>query len=373
MRKKAILCLALCCCTAGCRDEKIIEQLGFIRTIAFDTGSTNKNGKQLRVTISIPKAEPPKESIVLTSEAATSKEARSTFARENNRQVVSGQLQTVLFGEVLSQKGLWQHVDTLIRDPAIGNKVSLAVVEGDANQLLQREYAQYPSTGDYIENLIRSAYRTNEIPYSNLYTFTRDYFDKGIDPITPLVRAYKNAIRISGLALFREDRYVGKIESRNSLLFASLIGPVKAGDLSIPVPDGDGEGSDIVFMSFISSKRKVTVNAVHPIKSGSDLSVTIKLKIRGSLLEYSGKQNVQDSKVQRKLETQMNAYLEKEALTMIKNMQLLGADSMGIGQYARNKMGYAQWKEVDWHAFYSQTPIKVVVDMKIKDVGKVQE
>ncbi|MBW7456571.1 Ger(x)C family spore germination protein [Paenibacillus sepulcri] len=371
--RKAILCLTLCFFLTGCRDEKIIEQMGFARTLAYDTANPDGSGNLLRITISIPQAQPHHTRILLSTTARSSKEARLIFTRENNRQVVSGQLRTALFGEKLSSIGLWHHVDSLVRDPSIGNTVSVVVVEGDANDLLESEFSQYPSTGEYIETLIRSGSRANEIPSSNLYTFTRDFMDKGIDPVAPILKASKESIKLDGLALFREDRYVGKVEPRDSLLIASMMGRVHSGELAIPVPSENGEESDIVIMSFMSSKRKITISHKQPIKSGSDLNVVVHMKLRGSLLEYTGTMKLQEAEIQKKMEAMMSAYLEKEGTRIIKMMQQLSADSLGIGQYARNEMSYAQWERTDWHAFFSRANIKVVADVKIKDLGKVQQ
>ncbi|MFB9328804.1 Ger(x)C family spore germination protein [Paenibacillus aurantiacus] len=374
MRFLRLPLLALTCAAlllAGCRDEKIIERMGFTRTVALDLPDGEEDKTKLKVTISIPKSEPANARIVLTTIAQSNKEARIMFSRQNNRQIVSGQLRAVLFGEQLAKDGLWKNIDTFVRDPSIGSKVNVIVVNGNANALLQRNYKQFPSTGEYIEDLVRTERGATEIPLSNLHTFTRDYFDDGIDPVAPLIKEGKEALALDGIALFRDDVFVMRVEPQKSLLFNFMHKNFVTGEVVMALPIQEGEQQRIM-LSFVASNRKIKIRHAKTIRGGEDIQVHFHLKIRGEVLEYHGKLNLQKTPDQKELEKRMKAYVESETMHLLEKMQQLRIDPLGIGQHVRNRMTFAQWKKLDWREMIPDLKIRVTADVKIKDIGKLQ-
>jgi spore germination protein len=359
----------------GCRDEFILEQLGFTRAVAYDVANKDTNVNDLlKITFSISKAnENENERILLSTVARTSKEARITFTRQNNRRIVTGQLRSVLFGTTLAKQGLWKHVDTLFRDPSIGSKVNVLLVDGNANDFLERNYKQYPSTGTYIDSLIRTAAKTFDVPDVTLYSFTRDYFDDGIDAIAPILKEGPETITLSGIGLFNQDKYVMRIEPKQMMLFAFIRDRLISGETYFDVSEEQDE-HELAMLSSISSKRNIKVShEKRPTTDGTSIKVNINLDLYGSLLEYTGKLNLQEDRNQVLLENQINAYIEKETTAMIKNMQKYKTDPIGIGQYVRNSMTYAEWSKLEWDEAFANIDVKVHAKMHIKNTGKLQE
>ncbi|MBB3112094.1 spore germination protein [Paenibacillus phyllosphaerae] len=363
----------------GCRDQRIIERMGFTRTVAFDLPpddgeSQDQKDKMLRVTLSIPKAQPENSRIVLTTTAHSSKEARVIVSRKNNRRIVSGQLRSALFGSRLAKEGLWKYIDTLVRDPSIGSKVNVVIVSGNANALLERDFKQYPSTGEYIDDLLRNASGLTEIPQANLHTFARDYFDKGVDPVAPLLKEDKQTLSVDGIALFRSDRYVGRIPPTKSLLFSFLHDNIATGEIVMKLPGAEGAKDEMIMLSFVASKRKITAKVRKPVRSGDDVAIDIRLRISGEVLEYTGKLNLQKTEDQLVLEKQMKAYVEKETKTLIEEILKLKSDPFGFGKKVRNQISYREWDKLQWHdAILPGVSVQVHADVKVKDIGKLQE
>lgn len=63
--------------------------------------------------------------------------------------------------------------------------------------------------------------------------------------------------------------------------------------------------------------------------------------------------------------------VESEVHAMLKLLQRLELDPIGIGQYVRNQMSYADWKALDWHKAYSQMDITCEADIRIKHVPRI--
>lgn len=230
--KAKLVCLVLLVVLTGCTDEHILEKSGFIRTIAYDKENGEK-GNLMRVTISIPKSNH-QDAVVYSAIAKSDKDAKSQFDRQNNRRLVTGQLRQVLFGEKLAREGIWKHLDSLRRDPMIGSRLHVIVAESSPyHVLLRNDYPQGPTAGEYIDTLVRTEAKAGDIPDSTLYSFSRDYYDEGIDPVTTVIKEQKESLIIDGIALFNNDRYVGKVEPSDRMFFGLLHHNIHAGDLYV--------------------------------------------------------------------------------------------------------------------------------------------
>ncbi|WP_162880763.1 hypothetical protein [Paraliobacillus sediminis] len=62
-----------------------------------------------------------------------------------------------------------------------------------------------------------------------LTAFTRDRLDDGIDPILPLIKTGEKESVIDGVALFKEDRYITKINPEDTLTFSVLYSNFRTG------------------------------------------------------------------------------------------------------------------------------------------------
>ncbi|MBB3130688.1 spore germination protein [Paenibacillus rhizosphaerae] len=353
----------------GCTDQHIIERAGFVRTIAYDLSGEGENTK-LRVTVSIPKSNH-EDAIVYSTMAESGKKAKMIFNRHNNRRLVNGQLRQVVFGERLARRGVWSNMDTLTRDPSIGSRLHIIVSESDPHHILIRnDYPQGPTAGEYIDTLIRTEAKAGEIPDTSLYTFTRDYYDDGIDPVATILKEEKESLSVDGIALFKNDQYVGKIEAEDRMFFALLHHGVRAGDLNVSI-QSERDLEEQATLEYLSSKRKIKVLSTRGIREGRPIQVALRIKLSGSLLEYIGELDMKKPSDQRKLEAELEQTINRKCQKLIDHMQEKKSDPMGIGQYVRNSIPHSVWKQLKWEEVFSKADISVHVDVKIRDYGKM--
>lgn len=365
------LSLILLLLLIGCSDQKIIEDMGFVRTITHDAIEGVDPKEKIKIAFSVPLAQV-KDKLVFTTEARTSKQARVLFSRQNDRTIVSGQLRQVLFGKELARHGIWDYVDAMLRDPSIGRRVYIAMVDGDAEEILSKTFKQDPSTGEYLHDLLERAVVLTDIPRSNLHTFNRDYYDHFADPVVPILKIDKNYLVLKGLAFFRDDRYITEIDQKKNMIFSSLSDNLHTGELSINISEQEGGQEEAIILGYIESKRKVKVNVRDENTNGEHIYVDIKIKMMGSLLDYTGELNLSIPKNQKQLEKTIEEQLKKEANAIIKHTQEHKVDPIGIGQYVRNNLPFKRVKDLDWHEVYPNIHINVDYDVKIKEYGKMQ-
>lgn len=366
MLKKSISLLLLLSLipVTGCGDQRILEKLGFIQTVSYDLLPDNK----LAVSFSIPQADPETSANreVLSAIAATSKEATMLISRETGMMVVSGQLRNVLFSKDMAAHGLHGHLDTLYRDPSISSQVKISIVEGSAGELLIEDYKQHPRTGRYIDLLLTKEALGQTIPSVTLFNFARDYFDHGTDPVAPILKKHEDKyIKTNGIALFKDDLYVAKIEPQNALVFAFLKDSFREGQISLDLAEANNEREAIMFSSLISSRKVKVIHDAEGIKK-----VTFHVKITGSVLEYIGESRLSIDRERHELERRISKKISEKAEAMISLMKQHQVDNLGIGRYVRNSIGYEQWKKMNWREELEKLPVECTFDVKIKDYGK---
>ncbi|WP_410514196.1 Ger(x)C family spore germination protein [Paenibacillus sp. BR2-3] len=359
-----VAAVVLICMLTGCDgDQRILENLGMVQTSSYDLGDNNK----LRVTSSLPIPDPDAtlKRIVLTAETDSIKEARLIFSNQTELDVVSGQLRNTLFGLNLAKDGLGSHIDTLLRDPSVALGVKVTIVNGEASELLAKNYKQHQDTGQYITRLLEKESTGNTIPKITLYEFSRDYNDDGIDPVAPLLKDAGEHAAVDGIALFQDDRYIMKIPAKDGLIFAIFRGTIKQGEIALDLEDSTGQKESVMFSS-VSSKRKVKVHHL----DRNRFKVDITASIQGSVLEYTGQHKLFKKDQRLELEKLIADHISSRAEQMIKEMQQNKVDSLGIGQYVRNSLSYAEWKNLDWRKVYPEIEVECHSKVLIKDYGK---
>ncbi|MGG4106107.1 Ger(x)C family spore germination protein [Paenibacillus lautus] len=366
MLKKCTWLLLLLCILPifGCGDQRILEDLGFIQTTSYDM---LPNG-ELSFSVSIPQADPETSAKreVLTATAKSSKEARMIMSRQTGMLLVSGQLRNVLFGISLAENGLHGHLDTLFRDPSISSQVKISVVEGSAGELLIEDYKQHPRTGRYIDMLLEKEALGQTIPKVTLFNFARDFFDQGIDPVAPIIKKHgNNYITTNGIALFRDDRYVTKIEPQDALVFAFLKSNFREGQINIDLTEINGKKENVMFSSLISTRKVKVIRGMQGIEK-----VAYHVKVTGSVLEYIGDTRLNNDLERRELEQRISQYISKKADAIIALMKKNQVDNIGIGTYVRNRAGYEQWKKMNWRQELQKLPVECSIEVHIKDYGK---
>ena len=359
-----ILNLLILMTGTACSDQRILERTGFIQSTSYDLLPNGKIVYGISVPIANPDIDTTSLRVFLKTEAASGKSARIELARHTNLLLVSGQLRISLFGQNLAKKGLFHYMDSLMRDPTIAEQVKIIIVEGDANHLLERNFKEYPRTGKYVDNLIKKESKGQTTPKTTIYSFTRDYYDDGIDPIAPIVKEEADSITVNGIALFNDDRFVGKVEAENALIFAFLYGNFKEGELSVELLNEPKKNTNIM-LSSINSSRKLNVKH----EPDGQITVNINSNVYASVLEYNGERKISNKADKVHLEQEISEIVTKRAEKIIKKLQQKNADSLGIGTHVRNGMSNSAWKKLNWKEKYPDITINCNVKFIIKEQG----
>ncbi|NOU86582.1 Ger(x)C family spore germination protein [Paenibacillus sp. LMG 31460] len=359
----------------GCVEQNRIEKLGMSDTAALDS-VYEENGKpsetDVSIAISIPKVGTIDnlQSEILQDIAESPKDGRTKLSRKINKVLVSGQLRSMLFGKDLAKQGIWNELDSYRRDYTVGEKLKIVIVNGSAVDMLTHKYAQIRSTGNHIDQLLTQEAKIHEVPEVSLYSFVRDYYDDGTDPIAPMLIVKGDNVEIDGIALFKKDRYISKISAEQTIMFAILKKNLKMGEFDITFMDRSSGRKERVMISAIASKRKVIVNKQG--RASTVPQVFIRIRLSGNILEYSGKSTFKKAEEQKNLNQDLSEAIREQFQAIVSHVQRSGGDNLGIGTYVRNSMSYEEWNNLNWKSVYPRADIRVEVDTTIRDYGMIR-
>ncbi|MED1203821.1 Ger(x)C family spore germination protein [Heyndrickxia acidicola] len=347
-----LLCFLL---LTGCVQQQIIDEVNVETGLGFDL----LEGNRIKGTVLYPQFLPDKSvnNVTIVESAKVSRDLLSKLERQSNQPLVTGSLEVVLFGKKLAKEGFFHLIDSLQRDPNIGSRIDLAVVDGTAEEVLQGKYGM-EGNGVYIKSLMDHNMKYRDVPRQNLHLFASYLYSKGRTTYLPIIRKVNNTeLEISGMGLFNNKRLVQKIGEEKMFFFKILVDKYSEGSETIKL-----DGDEAVVRS-ISSTNKIKVNThKHPTE------VTIEVKVNGVIREFTG--NHLDMKKENVIREKFEKIIKKETLSMLKQFQKNHIDPVGIGERVQSVTRHFNWSK--WRDEYPNVKFKVKPKVIIMESGTVE-
>ncbi|MDR7236772.1 Ger(x)C family spore germination protein [Neobacillus drentensis] len=344
---------------SGCSmiPTNIVNQINMTQGVGYDWAGK----KMIKGTITYPiyKKDQPSTTEVKISLGETSKEIRSNINNESRYPLVSGQLRVALFGKSLAKKGITDVVDTLNRDPSIGSIIQMAVVDGDASELLKLEKFKTENVSLFLQEMLDQSMKSDNLPESNLQTYLFQFNQNGQDPYLPFIKQIEDNIKIIGIAILKDDRYVFPIFMKDAFTFKCLVDKYKLGLQRFTLENGER-----VVLDNLHSKAHYQVK----IKKGRP-EFTINLKLKTRLQEFTSPKKKRVRLDKKHIQKEIAEQLEENSLKLIKKFQKHGVDPLGLG--AKYREQDRRFNENKWKRFYPTAKVHVHVKVNIKQTGTV--
>ena len=344
---------------SGCSmiPTNIVNQINMTQGVGYDWA-----GKKMikgSITYPIYKKDQPSITEIKISLGETSKEIRSNVNNESRYPLVSGQLRVALFGKSLAKKGITDVVDTLNRDPSIGSIIQMAVVDGDASELLKIEKFKKENVSLFVQEMLDQSMKSDNLPESNLQTYSFQFNQIGKDPYLPLIKQVEDNIKIIGIAIFKDDRYVFPIFMEDAFTFKCLVDKYRQGLQRFTLKNGER-----AVLDNLHSKAHYQVK----IKKGRP-EFTINLKMKTRLQEFTSPKKKRVALDKKHIQKEIAEQIEDDSLKLIKKFQKHGVDPFGLGaKYRENDRGF---NEKQWKRFYPTAKVHVHVKVNIMQTGVV--
>ena len=347
-----ILLLFISSILTGCVRTKILDDLHLDSAIGYDYVDEDR----IQGTIVVPVYNPDKSisSETFTETSSLSKEILIKIDSKSPEPVETGKLELILFSSELAGHGIFDLVDNFQRDPNVTTNLSLAVVDGEAREMLTTQF-ENEDTGRYVSQIIEQNTNLGLLPKKNLHQFMFDYYSTGMDSYLPLLKLENDLVTVSGIALFDKDKFVDQIDYSDLFVFTVLSETSENGSYKVRTD---------TYVRNLGSKRKFLVSNIK-----TKPEITVNVQIDGIIRQYSG-EKIQQKKMYKKVEKQMEQDVKKQAEKMIKKFQSLKIDPLGFGQQVRSRT--RNWDEKKWNDMYPTINVNVKVDVKITESGVVE-
>jgi spore germination protein len=346
----------------GCAEQRIIDDLALINAVGYDLTDNETNPLRLTGTFPIITKDGNYDRKTIMVEGKSSKDAREKVRFKTNFKLESGQLRVSLFGQKLAKEGMLPYLQSLVRDPSIGTRLKLALAEEEASEVLLLQIKNEGQNATYLEQFLTKLNRENFRANYNIYQFLRDYYDDGIDPILPVFKVEKNNIAYNGIGLFHEDKLVEILkpsEARYLFLFRE---EMQKGVFVEQIDVGE-EAKAFIMLNYELRNHRIKVHATRK-------KASVYIELIGDIVEYTGKEDVSDPKIQKKIEKIITKKINQDGKELILKLQKLQVDPLGIKRYVRNKMTYNEWNAVNQYQAYQEMNINVEANVIINSSGK---
>lgn len=357
--------LALSIGLTGCAEQKLLERVGLVTLIGYDQGKEEEVG----TTAIVRQVGTDLESAVaiITTENET---IEGTSLKINNRtaeKLMSGQLRGVLFGKELAKEGIGHYLDTMLKNPSISEGIYIAVVEGEAKQLLEYKYPNINEIGEHIYKLLKQNIENEQMVSSTLHEVSFDYYSMGRDIATPIIRRDEELVTISGVAFFHEGKLLGELPVEDSFYVKLGQENFRAGKNEIIIKGDDlpssllKNASDEISVVFDPIKTRKSVKLVD--RTSPEFNFHIAMQAR--ILEMKQDINVEDTKKAALLEKAIGNKMESEISRVIAYFQEIGSDTFGFGEYYRSSVRHSKLTEEKWYEMYKEMKVNVTVDFTL--------
>ncbi|MCA0173286.1 Ger(x)C family spore germination protein [Bacillus sp. RAR_GA_16] len=350
---KYVCSLVICCfLLTGCVGEEIIDEVPILFIVGYDQGEDEK----IKGTISLQTFDPNQEveTRAFEAEAHTSKGLRNQLSGIP-KPISIGKMAVLLFSEDMAEEGIIDILDSFLRDPAAGRLIYVGIVEGSASELIKNEFQYLQGIGPFLQNLIKQSIEYGNMPQNNLHLFDYKYYGDGMDPVAPLLRMEETEVKISGLALFDNDKMVGKLNLDEMFMFALINKSFSAGLYELELPGGE-----------YATLQKIKSKVNYKVKNGNTTpSLNISVKLNGNVVEYTGEKLSKEKK--KEIAQTFEKKVEAQGMDMVKQFQELGIDPFSIGDHARSQTRHFDFKK--WDEKYPDLPVKIDVKVNIGESG----
>lgn len=331
--------------------SKVLEDVQLIQAIGYDYVDSQEFKVTAGATYTPPGIQPMPQNVSLTAIGRTSKQIRQELQAQSPRPIEIGRVGIIIFNQELARTGISDLIDNLQRDPNIGRNVSLVVTNGKSSELLSAESVKDESVSQNIIDIVKQNMERT-IPKINLHHFLFQYRGIGFDPFLPLIEKKEDFIRVSGVALFDEDKLIDTIDLREAYILKVLYEKFRKGSIEIDLNEDKQ-----VSIQNLSSNAKYK-----PERMGSDYKFKISITMDGRVMEGGGLDLTQKKNIE-KIEKKSEKMVEKEALALLKKLQKLNVDPLGLEEKLRQN-GYKDWKKK-----YSSLQFEVETNIHIVQAG----
>jgi len=232
--------------------------------------------------------------------------------RVMNKKFIQGLEKVFIISEKYASNGIRNVLDERARSNEASDMAFGMVCKGNSEDFLGLKIKGYSSSSDYLQGLINKVQQDNFFSqnYKIIDIFVRAA-SEGRNVVLPYVEIRENTIEITGLALFKKDKMVCKVDIEEARLLNMLRENDVVGTLSL-----EKNAKQYIDIQ-VNSKRKVKCE-----KKGDKYSFTINLDMTGDIITNELYKDIKDNPEEKKeFEKEISDKTEEKCKAFINKMQ----------------------------------------------------
>jgi len=285
---------------------------------------------------------------------------RQLTHKTGNRLFVSHN-QVVVFGKDIAKEGLQNYIDFFLRAHEMRPAALILIAEDRASDILDAKPETEKLPAINIAKLDKNYGFTSHFYKVNMKEFASCLMSATKSPIAPLVSVIRDKdgedIFVSDMAVFKKGKMVGKLNHDEVRGLLWVLGEVKSGVISVPLPDEQGKA----VLEIIKAKSKVTPE----IKDGR-IVIHVKIKEESSLSEQTVTENPATDSAFEMIQNASAEIIRQEIMAAFDKSRELKADIFGFGEMLHKKYKN-EWKILkdNWDDIYQNIDLRIDVETKI--------
>lgn len=359
----------------SCIEQHHLEEMAIITTSAIDLIEEDK----IETTFVIYEFTKDKaEAKIVSGKGSTIKGANVDASKKIDFYLAPGKLQVELFGVELAKKGLLPHIDTLSRDANLPDTMYLALGSKSAKEIVNSQESSTISVniGQFLHEVIKKNSKQRHFPEITLNTFLMALNDAGKDPILPIFTLDGGNIpKITSIALFKDDKYVGKLPSEDILLLdLTQKGKIKEKlfETSFSMEPFNKyikrekmEKDDIhIAFEILRGKGRNKLIDKDQLKFETEINMDL------NLVEISQELHLEDAKVINLVEKEVEKKLISRFEKLMEKLQELNSDAIGYGDLYRMHTKRGALTKNEWKEKFPNIKVTFKVNAKIIHHGE---
>lgn len=276
-----------------------------------------------------------------------------------------GHTRVLVISEDLAREGLSRYMNFFRNNPEFRRLSYLLISENKAEDLLNT----FPKTANlqaiYLMNLIEDEIQRQTMPDLPFIEIAIRDVTSGVDPIAVLISSDKETgiIKYSGLAVFRGDRMVGKLDVEETWSYLQLAEGKLSGLQVVRDVESEIGRLSIVFKDLKRKMRPV-------LTEKGNFKFECKLSFEGIIFSQEVPAVYTKEIYLDQLENRVSTEVKREIETVFyKVQQKYNADIFGFGELVKAYMP-EEWKRIeDWHEEFKKVELELDVETIIRRSG----
>lgn len=371
-----IVLLIITLVTIGCWDRRELDALALATCVGVDKADS-PDKVQMTVEIVLPQnvstpgggggQGPPTFNI--KAQGQTLFEAARKLTLESEEKIYFAHNPVLLFSEEIAKEGLFTVFDFFIRDPEHRRTTWLLVTEDKAHDVINVQTVLEVITGVYINKLVEETESNSLVAKVMTQGFLESLMSSTTSPYCPVIKAKgegkDKSMELTGTAIFKKDKMVGKFDFKEGRGLLWVLGEVKTGIILVSCEEGEQ-----IALEIIRSNGKIKPSIVD-----NTLKITIEITEEGNLGEQQCTLDLTTPEAWSNLEKKQAEEIRQEILAAVKKAKELNTDVFGFGEAFHRKYP-ALWKEQlekNWDEFFPDIEVEVIVEAKLRKSGMINK